>query len=210
MDRVDARNKVVAIAAGLLLAQAASAAQNVEGQVLGAGAPISGSTVTLWAASAGAPAQVATAQTGADGRFTMAVPDTPAGSSLYMIATGGTAKASKDPGANPAIALMTVLGERAPAKVTINEMTTVASVWTNAQFLGNAGLSGHALGLKIAAGNVPNFVNLGTGGWGDAIQSSLNGSQTPTMANFSTLADVLAGCVARVAADACARMFEAA
>ena len=61
----------------------------------------------------------------------------------------------------PAIALVTVLGAKAPAKVTINEMTTVASVWTHNQFLADAVIRGHALGLKIAAGNVPNFVDLG-------------------------------------------------
>ena len=85
-------------------------------------------------------------------------------------------------------------------------MTTVASVWTNAQFLDGTALKGHALGLRIAAGNVPNFVDLETGGWGDAIQGPLNSSQTPTMANFATLADVLAGCVTRVTADACGKL----
>ena len=82
-------------------------------------------------------------------------------------------------------------------------MTTVASVWTSAQFLDGTALKGHALGLRIAAGNVPNFVDLSTGGWGGTIQDPLNSSQTPTMANFATLADVLSGCVTQVAADAC-------
>ena len=42
-------------------------------------------------------------------------------------------------------------------------MTTVASVWTNAQFLDGTAIKGHALGLRIAAGNVPNFVDLANG-----------------------------------------------
>jgi streptogramin lyase len=94
--------------------------------------------------------------------------------------------------------------------VTINEMTTVASVWTHAQFIDGAVIQGHALGLRIAAGNVPSFVDLATGGWGATIQDPLNGGQTPTMANFATLADVLSGCVTRVTADACAKLFAAA
>ena len=89
-------------------------------------------------------------------------------------------------------------------------MTTVASVWTNAQFLNDSTLQGQPLSLRIAAGNVPNFVNLQTGGWGDAIQSPLNSSQTPTMANFATLADLLSGCVTRVKSDACGSLFTAA
>ncbi len=89
-------------------------------------------------------------------------------------------------------------------------MTTVASVWTHAQFLDGSAIRGNALGLKIAAGNVPNFVDVAAGAWGDAIQGPLNSGQTPTMANFATLADVLAGCVTRVTDDACARLFTAA
>jgi hypothetical protein len=48
----------------------------------------------------------------------------------------------------------------------VNEFTTIASVWTATQFLDGTAMSGKALGLKIAAGNVPNFVDLETGGWG--------------------------------------------
>jgi hypothetical protein len=89
-------------------------------------------------------------------------------------------------------------------------MTTVASVWTNNQFLDGTAIKGHALGLRIAAGNVRNFADLSTGGWGVAIQDSLNSGQTPTMANFTTLADLLAGCTTRVNADACNKLFTAA
>ena len=78
------------------------------------------------------------------------------------------------------------------------------------QFIDGTAIKGNALGLKIAAGNVPSFVDLQTGGWGTTIQDSLNSSQTPTMANFATLADALSGCVARVTPDACGKLFAAA
>jgi len=105
---------------------------------------------------------------------------------------------------------MAVLGNKPPARITINEMTTVASVWTHNQFLDGSALSGPPLSLGIAAGNVPNFVDLQTGGYGSMIQSDLNSSQTPTMANFATLSSVLAGCVSRIKADACESLFAAA
>ncbi|MGO4391267.1 hypothetical protein AB4Z46_07925 [Variovorax sp. M-6] len=73
-------------------------------------------------------------------------PDVAPGSSLYMVAQGGRPSASKNATENPAIALIAVLGAEAPPKVAINEMTRVASVWTNAQFLDGTNLSGHALG----------------------------------------------------------------
>src|SRR5215510_5950446 len=112
------------------------AADSLEGIVLGGGAPIANATVTLWATSAGAPAQLAQTQTGADGRFSLALRNSPgSGTSLYLIATGGRATADTRSGDNPAIALLTVLGSEPLAKVVIHEMTTVASVWTHAQFL---------------------------------------------------------------------------
>ena len=89
-------------------------------------------------------------------------------------------------------------------------MTTVASSGANAQFIDGTAIKGHSLGLKIAAGNVPSFVDLQTGGWGSTIQDPLNSVQTPTMANFATLADLLSGCATRVKADACDRLFAAA
>ena len=126
------------------------------------------------------------------------------------MAAGGKAAADKSGADNPAIALLTVLGQQVPTTVTINEMTTVASVWTHNQFIDGTAIKGQPLQLKIAAGNVPSFVDLETGGWGGTIQDPLNSGQTPTMANFATLANALAGCVTRVAADACSKLFAAA
>ena len=195
---------------GLLAVATTNAAVSLRGEVFGGGAPIAGSTVTLWAASAAVPKEIAHARTGADGHFSVNAPVQGKDTSLYLIAKGGTSSANKAAGDNPAIALIAVLGGTPPATVTINEMTTVASVWTHNQFIDGTAIRGNPLGLKIAAGNVPNFVNLATGGWGDAIQGSLNGPQTPTMANFATLADALAGCATRVTADACGKLFAAA
>jgi hypothetical protein len=195
----------------LVVAEPAFAGDSIEGQVLGAGAPIAKSTVTLWYASADAPKQLAQAQTGDDGRFTLTPEESTGGASiLYVVAKGGEPTAHQGGGDNPAIGLISVIGSKPPAHVVINEFTTVASVWTNAQFLDGTGIKGNALGLRIAAGNVTNFVNLETGGWGDAIQDPLNGGQTPTMANFATLADLLAGCVTRVSEEACSKLYAAA
>src|ERR1700687_3441895 len=127
------RFAVASFAVSALLWAATASADSIEGRVLGAGAPIAKSTVTLWSASADAPKQLAQTQTGDDGRFTLSVEGSP-DSILYILAKGGVSAANKGGGDNPAIALMAVLGNKAPSKVTINEMTTVASVWTNAQF----------------------------------------------------------------------------
>src|SRR5262249_27363031 len=187
------------------------AAVRIEGQVQAGGGPIANSAVTLWGASAGEPRQLAQTRTNSDGRFEVGSQDNlGADVILYFVAKGGEAAVNKDSGDNPAIALLSVLGNSPPSKVVINEMTTMASVGTHAQCLNGAAIKGHALGLKIAAGNVPNFVDLQTGGWGTAIQDPLNSGQTPTMANFATLADLLSGCATRVKAEACSKLFAAA
>ena len=193
----------------LLLVGRASADETINGQVLGGGAPIANSKVTLYAATAFEPKQLAQTKTDNEGRFEVRATGPPADSSLYLLAFGGEPRV-RGGGDNPAIALLAVLGSKPPAHVVINEMTTVASVWTNAQFLVGSTLKGPALGLRIAADNVPNFVNLSTGGWGEAIQNPLNSGQTPTMANFATLADLLSACVTRVTTNACSSLFAAA
>jgi hypothetical protein len=202
---------VAVLAAATVFGSSSARAQPIDGVVQGGGGPIANSTVTLWAAGQGAPRKLAETSTRDDGGFALAgVPQAADGAVLYLVARGGQPKVGGGSGANDAIGLLATLGAKPPARVTINEFATVASVWTHAQFLDGTAIAGHALGLRIAAGNVPNFVDLATGGWGSTIQDPLNSSQTPTMANFATLADVLAGCVTRVTPDACSKLFAAA
>ena len=93
----------------------AAAADTLKGQVLGGGQPIANSTVTLWAASAGAPTQLGQVRTGVDGSFTINSADAPDEDAiLYLIAKGGQPKANAQSGDNPAIALMTVIGKQSP------------------------------------------------------------------------------------------------
>src|SRR5262249_46207619 len=126
---------------GQVLAQ-----QTINGQVLGGGAPVAKSTVTLWAASVGAPKQLAQTKTDDQGRFEVPSSGAPPESSLYLAATGGEPKA-RGGGDNPAIALLTVLGSKPPVKVTINERTTIASVVTHNQFIDGSALKGSPLQL---------------------------------------------------------------
>jgi hypothetical protein len=183
----------------------------IAGQVLAGGGRVEGATVTLWAATAVAPVQLGRAATGPDGRFTISSAAASAkDASLYLISEGGKSSADRTDGDNDSMALMTVLGGTPPANVVINELTTIASVWTHAQFVDGAAIKGHALGLLIAAGNVPNLVDVTTGGLGPVIQDPLNSSQTTALATFNTLAILLAGCLTRVRADACDRFFAVA
>jgi hypothetical protein len=194
-----------------MVASSTFAADRVNGQVLGGGAPITRSTVTLWEASVGAPKKLAETKTDEHGRFEIRSAATRSGdTTLYITASGGEPTAHKGSGDNPAIALLAVLGNKTTTRVTVNEFTTLASVVTHTQFINGNAIQGSALALRIAAGNVPSFVNLETGDYGGTIQDALNSGQTPTMANFSTLASALAGCVTMIRSDACSSLFYAA
>jgi hypothetical protein len=170
----------------------ASAAIHLDGQVQAGGGPVAQSTLTLWAASANAPMQLGQAKTGTDGHFAISV-DQSAGSDaiLYLIASGGTPAVNQAGGNNPTLDLLAVLGGTPPASVVVNELTTVASAFTAARFIDGESISGNSLGLRIAAGNVPNLVDPATGGWGKVLLDPLNSSMTTTMANLDTLGSLI-------------------
>jgi len=197
----------VAIVCG---ADSASGEDLVEGRVEVGGAPIAGAEVTAWLAGQGAPRKLAEAKSDDDGRYSLPLAgETDDTGVLYLIAKGGEAKTASGKGPNPATTLMATVGTKVPERVTINELTTVASAWTGAQFLNGSALSGNALGLRIAAGNVPNLVDLETGGLGPVIVDPLNAPRTTTLAKFNTLGLLLSACVTAMQ-NACDKLFDAA
>ena len=100
------------------------------------------------------PRKLAVTKTNTDGNFDLTFGDAREDAGvLYLIADGGEAKTAARTGQNPAIVLMATLGTEPPERVTVNELTTVASVWTAAQFLNGSAMSGNATGLRIAAGH---------------------------------------------------------
>jgi len=211
MDSLARNLTLAALAFSVLsLVGQAFAADGIHGQVLGGGAPIAKSTVTLWEASAVAPKQLAQIKTNDDGRFEVRTKGAHSDAILYLVANGGVPKASKAGTDNPVISLLAVVGSNPPESVTINELTTVASAFTNARFINGDAISGNPLGLKIAAGNVPNLVDPVTGGWGKLLLDPLNSSMTTTMANLDTLGSLITASFTVANDDWRARFYKAA
>jgi hypothetical protein len=194
----------------MLLAGHALAADNIKGQVLLGGSPVAKSTVTLWEASSDAPKQLDQAKTSDDGRFEVHVKGAHGDGVLYLVAAGGVPKAGQTASDNPAIVLLSVLGSKPPEKIVVNELTTVASAFTAARFINGEAISGNLLGLRIAAGNTPNLVDLETGGWGKVIIDSGNSTWTTTLANFDTLGSLITAFATVANDDWRARFFAAA
>ena len=171
---------VAASAAALAVCSFSQAgfAGDLDGAVRLGGQPVSRAKVTLWrTAGKESPASLAVVSTDASGAFEMpGLPD--GGGGVYYLTTRS--------GPGDAVALLFVLGEDVPPAVVVNELTTVASVFTNARFIEGTAISGNDVGLRIAAGNVPNVVDPATGTWGEALLDPLNSSQTTAAGRASS------------------------
>ncbi|MBU3565877.1 hypothetical protein [Polynucleobacter sp. MWH-HuK1] len=187
-----------------------SQAADLKGNVQSAGKPIVGSTVTLFAAGTGAPTLLAQSKTDNQGAFKLSFTDASAGSVRYVIAKGGTPTAAADKKPNDALALLSMLGTSVPKKVTINELTTVASTFTAARFINGEVISGKRLGLQIAAGNTPNLVDPVTGTWGSVLLDPLNSTESTTLVKLNTLASLISAFATVADDDWRARFLKAA
>ena len=187
----------------------------VAGTVSGDGQPLAGAEVQLYVAGASGYGTGATelgeaTVTGENGTFTLTGDLNCPSKSVpaYVTATGGQAGSGKT---NPAITLMAPLGscgDLTTASVTLNELTTVASVWALSPFLGSGGTvgtsSGNAQGLTNAFAMINSLVNPTTG----AAPGSAPGNARVPTAKMDTLADILAACVG--SSSACTTLFTAA
>ena len=186
----------------------------LRGNIHGGQQPITGSTIQLYAAGTTGYGASATALlsspvvTDATGSFTITGDYTcPSSSSqLYIVARGGNPGLA--PGTNnAAIALMAALGPCSlhggqytldPNEfISINEVTTVASVYALAAFMGgdatHVGTSStNAVGLANAFQIVNNLVNTTTGA---ALSVTPAGNGTPPQAAINTLGNIVASCV---------------
>lgn len=191
----------------------------IHGSVSGGAQAVSGSQVQLYAAgvkgtaSAAQPLLPSAVRTETDGSFSIAgkynCPSTDA--QVYLVARGGSAEvpAGKQ---NPSLALMTALGTcgslAAPASVSINEATTVASVWPLASYMSSSSNLGSALddaSFTQAAADALQLVK--------TIRDGSIDTETSDASKLRTVANSLSPCVTSnggAAGDggSCARLFQ--
>lgn len=134
---------------------------------------------------------------------------------VYLTATGGNPGLAAGTN-NSAIVLMAPLGQcgslNSSTFVSINEVTTVASMYALAQFIGTGGSIGSpsasAPALASAFANVNNMVNIAAG----SALATTSGGNTVPQSEIDTLADILVPCVnsSGPTSAACAALFSAA
>lgn len=145
-------------------------------------------TVKLWAANTTAALGECTVEAGAKGQFSISAA-TAADDVFYLTAELPHRE----------VVLLSVLSPNlreniAKNGVIVNELTTVASAFTCAQFFDGLQLSGPVRGVTIAAKNTPNLVNPITGSWGDVLTDPFNITQNETLARLNTLAALITAC----------------
>ncbi|WP_264563748.1 hypothetical protein [Flavobacterium sp. N3904] len=156
-------------------------AEEISGKIQLAKKPVAKATVQFFATSEGAPKLLSETKTDDKGFFKLNAKKAENSTAYYIVA-----KATDN-----TVTLVLLLSSDIPKEVTINELTTVASSFTAARFINGESISGKALGLKIAAGNVPNLVDPVTGNWGKVLLDPLNSTQTTTLANINTLGSLI-------------------
>ncbi|MCB4377191.1 hypothetical protein FZZ92_06925 [Synechococcus sp. MU1611] len=171
----------------------------LKGQISLKGQPVSDSSITLWQTQAGqSPKQLSTHRSNKSGAFSVNVRATQ-GVVHYLVAQGG------DIGGSSAdqLTMLTVLGGDEHQQVAINELTTVGSVWPNAQLLEGTALEGSQSALAIGSSQVENLVDQSTGRFGATLLKSTNLLNSETAARMNVLSDLIALCGQPTQSRAC-------
>ena len=178
----------------------------ITGRVHGGQQPVVGATIQLYAAgtggygSAAAPLLQSTVQSTAGGQFTVGAYTCPSSSTpVYITATGGNPGLA-DGTNNAALALMAALGScgnlNSSTFINVNELTTVAAVWSLAPFMSsyaNIGSSAsNATGLVNAFASANTVVNFTSG---TLPGTSLPAGATLPFAEIDSLANILSSCI---------------
>ena len=175
-----------------------------QGKVKGGQQPVAGASLQLYAVGTNGDGSVATplispmAVTDGNGDFDISGTYTcPAGNPLvYLVATGGNPGA----GTNPNLALMAGLGPcgslSASTNISVNELTTVASIAPLVGYMtgyANVGsLSGDLPGLQAGFAEIAEYTDTSTG----AVPGpALPAGYTASSGQIQALGDVLASCV---------------
>lgn len=196
---------VLGLATALLGGAAMAAPQPVvlNGEVAsGVGAariPLSGLTVTVFQAQSGGARPLGQARADGQGRFRMRIQPDPDGGVLYATTRSGGQ-----------VELMALIGDRVPDKVSINELSTVASAYALARvFQGDLAIPAQPrLPAQVAAGLAHDLVDIGTGRPSAVMLASPNADETNARRLLGTLANLMAVCV-RGSEHGCNQLFKA-
>jgi hypothetical protein len=177
----------------------------LQGSVHGGQQAVGGATVTAYAVSNSgygtASRVLGSTTTNSSGGFSLsAYNNCVANDLVYLVATGGNPGVSGTQN-NSALAMMTGLGACSnidnTTKVTINELTTIGTVWPLAPFMKDAAHVGTSATNPLGLTNAFNTIYLKMYDIASGVTPSyyLNFNAVFPVAEYNTLADILASCI---------------
>jgi hypothetical protein len=174
---------------------------NLDVRVESGGAPVVAAPVEIWHAVAGKePIKLGATRTDGSGDAKLRRVKRGSGGVVYLKSSGGQI-GGEDVDHYRTI---TVLDSREDGKVVLNELTTIGSLWPNAQLFGSdAGLRGTSSGLLIGSEQVRNLADVSTGKFGDTVLDGANIAVSETVARMNTLAALMSLCGVQVSDGLC-------
>jgi sugar lactone lactonase YvrE len=182
----------------------------MHGVVYGGQKLVKGAAVTLYSVGTGgygsSPTMLGGTTTTDDaGAWTISFTKPDGDPLVYVVTNGGDI----GNGPNGAIALLSALGplSKVPSAITVNEVTTVVSVYSVAQFLDSSAAAvgapaSNTTGLSNAFGTVPNLVDLASGvaltsqdAFTPILNPATHSSEAPPGPLVNTLAELLSVCI---------------
>ena len=144
---------------------------------------VSGVRVTLYEAGNSKPIKLGHDRTDRNGRFSIRFSKGKS-KGVFFVAADFDSQ----------VRFVTVLGSKLPNKTTINELTTVASSYSMAQFYRSGRISGDRFRLQLAAGMNDNIVRQKSGKSSPVLRNSPNADETDSLRMTRSLANILNRC----------------
>lgn len=186
------------LGAGLLLGLTMSSIVNgevIHGTVKVDETAIKMSPVTLWKTNGmKPPIKIVQVISDDSGRFTVTHDNLTVDKSVYYLTAQSKQK-------NSPIQLMAVLPSEPITQVVVNELTTIGSIWPNAQLFINVQLTGKDTALLIGSEQVQNLVDVKTGFYGKTVLDGANLAESETVARMTMLADLTKLCTSGLSKD---------
>jgi hypothetical protein len=194
---------------------------NLQGVVRAGTMALGGASVKVYASDplGNGPLTLGQTRSDATGAFQLSVPcpsDSVNPVQIYLFASGGVAANNIQGASNAAIELVAMLGTCAnvPAKVYINELTTIAAAYPLNAFVSGEAITGGTPGLPDAIATAVLLADPGSGALGASLPSaqSCAGSSPPfnceAVGKLNALANALAACTASASStsSACAAL----
>jgi hypothetical protein len=179
---------LAALTVALLVFQANAATLNGELEVAGRNSNLytKNTKVTLYEATEFAPIALDQTTTDNSGQFQFTI-NRDNSNSIFFI----EAELQRD------ITFLAILGKKLPEYVVINEITSVASSYSMAQFYRQGYIAGDAFRLQIAAQMYGNIVDGATGQISEVLRTPPNADETNSHRLTNSIANVLSACIQR-------------